>query len=167
MPNNIIPMGRVVGAFGILGWLKIKTDTQEEDSLGRYPKLLLNINHNWVNYKVEKFFAKAEVFHVKLEGISDRDQAALLRGTVVGIERDMFPKLPDNEYYWTDLIGLTVNNLANELIGTIESLMETGANAVLVIKNGDKQHLIPFVDNYIINVDIKNQQVVVDWGLDY
>lgn len=165
MPDNIIPMGKVVGAFGILGWLKIKTDTQDNDSLGKYPKLLLLINNNWVLHKIEKFFVKADIFHVKLENMSDRDQAISLRGTLVGIPRNEFPQLTEDEYYWTDLIGLSVLNLANENLGTVENLMETGASAVLVIKSGDQERLIPFVSRYIIKVD--KEQIVVDWELDY
>ena len=71
-----------------------------------------------------------------------------------------------DEYYWTDLIGLKVINRQQELIGTVDSLMDTGAHSVLVVA-GERQHLIPFVANYVIDVDMQNKCIYVDWGLDY
>ena len=94
------------------------------------------------------------------------DQALALRGAIVSVSRDDFPQLAADEYYWTDLIGLKIINKQQELIGIVESLMDTGANSVLVVK-GEKQHLIPFVANYVINVDTQNKCISVDWGLDY
>ena len=168
MPDNVIPMGVVVGAFGILGWIKIKTSTQEYDSLGKYPSLLLMIDGNWVKYKVENFSTKSNVFSVKLENILNRDHALSLKGVLVGVLRSEFPHLPSDEYYWTDLIGMNVYNLAQESFGNVINLMETGANSVLVVKNANGiQRLIPFVGKHIVNVDITNGQIIVDWGLDY
>ncbi len=164
MDNNvIIPMGKIIGAFGILGWVKIKTDTVLE----HYPELLLSINDKWVAYKIEKAFVHDAVNNVKLLGVDNRDQAFALRGTIVGIERDKFPDLEQDEYYQTDLIGLTVHNKEHQLLGIVDSLMETGANVVLVLKDGDTERLIPFVNNYIISVDLPKKQIIADWGLDY
>lgn len=165
--NNVIPMGKIIGAFGVLGWVKIKSSSTNPDSLGGYGDLLLSINNSWTSYKIEKFFTKSDILHVKLAQINTRDQAIGLRGVTVGVLRSKFPELAQDEYYWTDLIGLSVCNLSQQLLGTVENLLETGANSVLVIKNEDQQYLVPFVGNYIINVDMEKGQIIVDWGLDY
>lgn len=160
-------MGKIIGAFGVLGWVKIKSSSTNPDSLGGYGDLLLSINNSWTSYKIEKFFTKSDILHVKLAQINTRDQAIGLRGVTVGVLRSKFPELAQDEYYWTDLIGLSVCNLSQQLLGTVENLLETGANSVLVIKNEDQQYLVPFVGNYIINVDMEKGQIIVDWGLDY
>lgn len=126
------------------------------------------VNNHWAKYKIEKSFTKPSLFHAKLENISDRDQALAIKGVTVGVPRDKFPQLAQDEYYWTDLIGKKVYNLDKQLLGNVTSLMDTGANSVLVIKHEDQQQrLIPFVGKYVIDVDVKNEQIIVDWGLDW
>ncbi len=165
--HNFIPMGKIVGAFGILGWVKIKVDTEHLTSLLDYQRPHLLINNSWLPTKIENHSIQNDVLQVKLKDVNNRDQAIALKGVVIGIDRSEFPKLDDNEYYWTDLIGLSVVNLDNENLGIVEDLMETGANGVLVIKNDTKQYLVPFVDEYIKIVDLAQRKITVDWGLDY
>lgn len=166
--TNLVTMGKVVGAFGILGFIKIKTDTNATAiSLSNYKNLHLQIDNKWTLYKVTKSFATENILNAKLEGISDRDQAISLKGSIVGIPRTEFPQIKDpNEFYWVDLIGLTVTNQENIKLGLVSDLMESGANTVLVV-DGETKHLIPFVDAYIIKVDIEKKQITVDWGIDY
>ncbi len=163
MPDNIINMGHIAGAFGILGWVKIKT----EADMSNYKELLLSINGRWLQYKVEKCTNNEFGANIKFASINDRNDAMALKGTIIGLARDKFPKLPDDEYYQADLIGLTVTNLQNEKLGTVTSIMDTSANIVLVVKDGKLERLIPFVGIYITSVSIENKQIIVDWGLDY
>lgn len=165
--DSVVPMGYIAGAFGIQGWVKIKTGTEEPDSLGKFKQLLLLINDSWSPIKVEKHSSLKDIFQAKLENINDRDQAMALRGTTVGVLRSQLPKPDKNEYYWVDLIGLNVINQQQEAFGTVASLMETGANSVLVVKDSDKEYLIPFVEAYVLEVDFTSKQIIVDWGLDY
>lgn len=165
--NNLITMGKIVNSFGIQGFVKIKADTQSPDSLTKYQELYLLINNNWTLFKLEKSFVREDVFHGKFFGINDRDQALSLKGVVIGIPRDQFPTLPQDEYYWADLIGLKVYNKENEDLGMVKNLMEAGGNSVLVIKHEESERLIPFVNVYILDVDFVKQQIIVDWGLDY
>ena len=165
--DNVVPMGHVIGAFGIQGWVKIKTGTETPDALGKYKEILLLINGNWTGFKLEKYSATDAILHAKFAGITDRDQAIALRGATVGVLRSQLPKPDENEYYWVDLIGLEVVNQKQQSLGLVDSLMETGASSVLVVKGQDKQHLIPFVKHYIINVDFNSKQIISDWELDY
>ena len=99
----------------------------------------------------------------QLEGYSDRNQAELLRGLDIAVARSQLPAPQQGEYYWLDLIGLRVFTIGGVDLGIVDSLMETGANDVLVV-NGDKQRLIPFVVNeYIRQVDLKQGKIIVDW----
>ena len=163
--RNLVSMGKIVSAFGIHGWVKIKTSA-DPYNLQKYNALHVLINNQVRMLKIENFSAHGDVLHTKFIGVNDRDQALALKGAVVSVSRDDFPVLAADVYYWTDLIGLKVINQQQELIGTVDNLMDTGANSVLVIK-GERQHLIPFVANYVIDVDMQNKCIIVDWGLDY
>ena len=85
--SNLIPMGKVVNAFGIKGWVKIKTSTHEHDSLSSYNKLYILVNQEWILYNVEQSFVQNEIFHAKLDGVTDRDAAMLLKCSIVAVSR--------------------------------------------------------------------------------
>lgn len=164
--SSLVSMGKVVAAFGIQGWVKIKSSSNQ-DSLSHYSHLHVSINNTMQIIKVEKSFVKGGVWFVLFSGVTTRNDAEALIGSTVAIKREDFPKTSEDEYYWVDLIGLNVINKQQEILGVVDSLMETGANSVLVVKNADKTHLIPFVAVYVIDVDMQNKQIIVDWGLDY
>ena len=162
-----VAMGYIKGVFGIKGWLKIAADTEYPDSLLDYPEWLLSKNGKTLNVVLEAGKLVGDELQVKFEGIDDRDQAFALRGHTVEIPRDEFSPAGEDEYYWTDLVGMTVVNKEGITLGTVKNLMETGANDVLVIQGKDKQILIPFVSNYIETVNHDSKTITADWGLDY
>lgn len=168
-PDNLVDMGYIAGAFGIQGWVKTKVATEYVDSLVNYSNIYLKLaDGRTINKKIEGSSVKNGIFHVKFEGINDRDAAFSIRGATIAVERTEFPELELDEFYWVDLIGSNVINLQNESLGIVKSLLETGANDVLVARDADKtERLIPFIAQYVIEVDIKNKQIIVDWGLDY
>ncbi|EFI23069.1 16S rRNA processing protein RimM [Neisseria sp. oral taxon 014 str. F0314] len=162
-----VAMGYIKGVFGIKGWLKIAADTEYPDSLLDYPEWLLSKNGKTLNVVLETGKLVGDELQVKFEGIDDRDQAFALRGYTVEIPRAEFSPAGEDEYYWTDLVGMTVVNKEGITLGTVKNLMETGANDVLVIQGTDKQILIPFVSNYIETVNHDSKTITADWGLDY
>lgn len=166
--STLVDMGYVAGAFGVKGWVKIKVATEYTDSLADYESVSLKLpNGRVVSQTIESGFARDGVYHAKFSGINDRDAAVALRGAVVAVARDEFPETGEDEYYWVDLIGMTVINLQGESLGVVSELMETGANDVLVVGKGKDSRLIPFVAQYIINVDMATKTITADWGLDY
>ena len=83
------------------------------------------------------------------------------------IRPEQLPPLQQGDYYWSDLIGLRVESLQGEALGVVDSILETGADDVLVL-SGDRERLIPFVIGDIVHeVDIERQRMVVDWLPDY
>ena len=111
----------------------------------------------------------------QLMGISDRDTAEAMKGTAVHVRRGHFPALDQDEFYWVDLIGLEVENVRGESLGSVRELMESGAHPILVVEQaatGDKDNkqralLIPFVDRFVLKVDQAARRVTVDWERDY
>jgi 16S rRNA processing protein RimM len=103
---------------------------------------------------------------VRLQGIEDRDAAAELLGSDIGVERDTLPEAEEGQYYWTDLEGLTVVHKDGTELGKVAYLMGTGANDVLVV-DGPDERLIPFVPGTVIlDVDLVEGVIRVDWEWD-
>lgn len=107
---------------------------------------------------------------VKLEDVNDRDQAQLLVNAEIAVPQSLLPQLDDGEFYWKDLLGMTVVNEAGYDFGVVDDLMETGSNDVLVVKAnktdafGQKERLIPFLtDSVVKNVDHTQRRIIVDW----
>jgi len=98
--------------------------------------------------------------------VDERDAAYALRGQEISVARCELPPPDENEYYWSDLIGLTAVNREGMILGQVDSLMESGAHDVLVIK-GKREHLIPFVAAIVGKVDLAGGTIEVDWGEDY
>lgn len=161
-------MGRISAPFGIKGWVNIQADTESPDSLVDYPELHVGRDSNWRVIKVEEISVRPKGTAVKFFGIEDRDQAFALRGQLVAIPRSALPPTGNDEYYWTDLIGLTVLGIDGVLLGSVSHLLETGSNDVLVVKGDDGvERLIPFVAAIVEKVDIAAKVITTQWGLDY
>ncbi len=111
----------------------------------------------------------------QLVGIVSREAAEALKGSTLHVSRRHFPLLEDNEFYWVDLIGLSVRNLQGELFGAVAGVMESGAHAILrVVPEGGEEAgkrqqeiLIPFIEKFVPTVDQKEKVITVDWERDY
>lgn len=165
---DLVVMGFVRGAFGVRGWVKIQADTEHADSLFDYPQWWLKQkNGEWKSFTFEDGAVQPKALVVKFEGVDDRDVAEAMRGMQIGIPRADLPTPPDDEFYWVDLLGLEVVNRDNVVLGKVHNLLETGANDVLVVRGDAEERLIPFVSDYIVDVDLAAKRITVDWGLDY
>lgn len=160
-------VGRFNGVYGVQGWLKVYSWTQPRENILTYNPWLVRSEYGWRRVKVLEGRRQGKGIVVKLEGVHDRDQALALRDIEIAIDRDQLPQLPEGEYYWSDLLGLEVVNTAGHVLGKVESLMETGADDVLVVQ-GDVKRLIPFTEPEIVKlVDHDAGRIVVDWEADY
>ena len=121
----------------------------------------------WQSVEVEQIKRHASGIVIKFKSISDRDSAESFSPCFIGAPREALPKTANDEYYWSDLIGLQVVNLSAVVLGKISTLLDSGANQVLVVEGQDKQHLLPFVAPIVKSVDLKAKQVSVDWEADW
>ena len=105
---------------------------------------------------------------LSLKGVLNRDQAKTLVGSELFIPESDLPLLDENTYYWHDLIGIEVYTVAEESLGRIESIIETGSNDVYVVKKDKKEVLIPALESVVLEIDIENKRMHVDLpeGLD-
>lgn len=164
----MVVMGKIVAAQGILGWVKVQTFTEYLDSLLDYDIWYVGNENAWRPLQVLEADVHGKVLVAKLEGIADRTAAEKYKGQLVAVPRAELPEEDEGEYYWSDLIGLKVLNLADEELGTVETLLETGANDVLSVRDGQgKTILIPFIAQVIRQVSKQDKTIRVDWQADY
>jgi 16S rRNA processing protein RimM len=162
----MVVMGRIVGPFGLKGWVKIQAFTETPGGLLDHPTWWLGHNGNWVQRQVEERAEHGRSVIAKFAGCDDREMAAALKSREVAVPRSALPATGQGEYYWSDLVGLRVANIQNEELGRVGRLLETGANQVLVVE-GERERLIPFVSAVIVSVDLARGELVVDWGADF
>lgn len=169
--ENMVVMGRVVAPYGVYGWLKVVPDTEALDGLFDYDNWWLGKGKDWRKYEVETAKVHNDVLLVKLVGINDRDAAFACKGKQVAVPRDQLPEPDENEYYWSDLIGLNVKNQQGVDFGSIVDIFETGANDVLVVKKPDmpknEERLLPFIAAVVLEVDLEAKTMLVDWDEDF
>ena len=161
--------------FGVKGWQKIFSETAPRENILSYSPWYLKTGDDWQEFKLKegKVHGKAIIAH--LETCTDRDKAAILVGCQIAIRRDQLPETEKDEYYWRDLVGLKVQTTQGVALGEVKSLMETGANDVLVVrasagKPGEarQERLIPFVPGqYVVTVDLDDGLMVVDWDPEF
>ncbi len=161
----MVVMGRVRAPHGLKGWIKVQPFTQEPEGLLDYPEWWLGSTGQWRQHRVEESAVHGSVVVARLEGVHDRDVAAALSGREVAVPREAMPKNRAGEFYWSDLLGLEVRTTGAVSLGKIERILETGANSVLVVK-GEKEVLLPFVEDVVKNVDLGAGRVLVDWEPD-
>lgn len=122
---------------------------------------------NWVAARLSGLRLHGGGWVAKFEGVDSRDSAEKMEGWYFGAPRGELPATGTGEYYWADLIGLQVINLQGEGLGMVESLIETGANHVLKLIDGEKERLLPFIDQVVGNVDVAAGRMTVDWQADW
>ncbi len=164
--DGLICVGHILGPQGVKGWVKIFSNTSPRENIVSYSPWLVEWGTELKQINVEGRVQGKYVI-ARLEGIEDRSQADELIGRQLFIRQEQLPSLDEGEYYWSDLTGLKVVSLQGDDLGQIESMLETGASDVMVVK-GDRERLIPFVmDDIVKQVDLENQRMVVDWSAEY
>jgi 16S rRNA processing protein RimM len=157
-------VGRVVGLYGVQGWVKIESYTDPRENIQNYVPWQLSAQGQTRTLVVESVRPQGKGLIARFAGIDDRDSAVELLEYDISVRADQLPALSAGEYYWHDLVGLTVINQQAEELGCVESLFETGANDVLVVKKDQGEYLIPYLPKQVIlAVDLDKGQIQVDW----
>ena len=163
--KKVVTLGHVSGVHGVKGWVKIHSLTEPREAIFEYQPWLLGDSLEEVRISQGKKHGSRLI--ALFENVNEREAAEGLVNRRIAVFRDQFPETEAGEYYWTDLVGLQVKLGNGTPLGTIERLMATGANDVMVVK-GDRERLIPFIQGqYVTKVDLENGEVVVDWDADF
>lgn len=160
-------MGRVLAPHGVKGWIKVAPFTAAPDALTRFRHWRIGGPDGWAEAKVAEAAVHGANVIARLAGYADRDRAARLRGRAIGVGREALPATAQDEFYWTDLVGLAVVNGAGEPLGTVTALFSNGAHDVMRLGAGKGERLVPFVPAVVRGVDLAARRIEVDWGLDW
>ncbi len=185
--KDCILLGKLVGVWGVKGWLKVFSYTRPRKGIGQYKRWLLvssplkkhssqqhehdSVSVQAISVPIKNCKEQGQNVVAQIEGVHFRDQAETLLGLEVYIEKTQLKPLKEGEFYWSDMIGSEVTNLQGEILGVVSTIMETGANDVLVVhqkqENEITEHLIPYSDEVVLSVNVSSSSITVDWGADY
>jgi 16S rRNA processing protein RimM len=163
-------MGRIAAPHGVRGSVKAKPLSGDPAALLAFQEWWLRTRTGgaWAPYRVIDSRLQSTMLVAELEGISDRDAAAALRGAEIGVPREWLPELAENEYYRADLIGLTVANRNGEVLGKVLEFVESGAHPILRVGNEEgAERLIPWVAQHVVAVDPAAGRIDVDWPAEF
>jgi len=162
-----ISVGKISGVFGVKGWVKVFSFTDPRENILTYSPWLLKKSGETKTVNVVDGQLQGKTIVAQLTGVNDRDQAASLMGWDVFITQEQLPKTAKGEYYWSELIGLNVETIDGVQLGVVDSLLETGANDVIIVQ-GERERVIPFLQGQtIINIDLGAGKIIVDWDPEF
>ena len=191
-PDDLIELGRILGAYGLRGWVTIAPESGD-------PFVLKKTKKWWISRLPETLakpqaakpqtikpedliFEDFEVIESKmhsgklvahLQGVESRDLAEKFKGRRIYVSRSRFPQAGSGEYYWIDLIGCKVVNLQGVTLGEVSEVTDHGAHAILAVTPAEgieaeaSELLIPFVEAYVPEVRMAERTIIVDWQADY
>ena len=168
--SEFLSVGRITSAHGIKGWVKFDSYTSPVTNICSYKPLYwrpIGSKVAWQTVKLAECRQHGRSIVARVTGCNDRNAAELLRGNELAVKKTQLPPPEEGEYYWIDIIGLQVETVDAVELGTVDEIMETGSNEVLVV-NGDRKRLIPFIEGEVVQrVSIAEGLMIVDWDPDF
>lgn len=156
-------IGKIVGVHGFKGASKIQSYAESLEIFKPGTILLLSIPDGSENRcEVDWIKSHSRGALLALKDVTSRDQAKLLVGSELYIERAALPGLEEGNYYWFDLIGLNVYTSDDRYLGRLDSIIETGANDVYVVKNDESEILVPALKSVVRSIDIESKIMRVE-----
>lgn len=166
--ETLLHVGKISGVFGIKGWVKVFSFTGYREDILLYSPWTLKKNATTKTVEIVTGQLQNQLVVAQIKGIDDRNDAEVLIGWEIFIEKSQLPPAKENEYYWSDLIGLEVENTEGVVLGVIDNLLETGANDVIVVQGEERQHAIPFIQpQVVLEIDLAARKMRVDWDADF
>ena len=186
-PEDAVEVGCILDAWGVKGWFKVQAYSSDAQALfssrrwflrapeGNAPAVV-KVNKPLPRLlKILSIREHGEGLVANAQDCADRNAAEALRGARIFISRSAFPAADPDEYYWVDLIGLSVVNRQGETLGEVLGLIDAGPHSVLRIAppgliapiKPDQERLLPFVSAYVDDVDLEQRIITVDRRLDH
>ncbi|MAW23791.1 MAG: ribosome maturation factor RimM [Cellvibrionales bacterium TMED47] len=168
-------VGRISAVFGVRGWVKVMSFTEQTSKIFDYQPWLVDKEGRLESIQVDEWKNHGDGLVVRFKGIDDRDVARSWCLKDIRVDAALLPELSDSEFYWHQLENLVVYNHfedTEERLGVVTSLLETGANDVIVVK-GDvesidlRERLIPYSKQYVLKIDLGAQRIDVTWDPDF
>lgn len=170
--GDLVVIGKIVSVHGVRGDVKVYSFTDPIDNVLEYRHWTLRREGETRQAELVSGRIQGNVLVARLKGLDDREVARTYAGFEICVPRAELPALDEGEYYWHQLLGLAVINQEEQLLGTVDHLLETGANDVLVVKPcqdslDDRERLLPYTGQCVIEIDLEQRVMRVDWDADF
>lgn len=167
-PSEWMEVGRVAGAYGVLGWLRIQPYTMQPETVLDYQPWRVRLRSGAIETPTvleAQIHGKGLIIRIAECGV--REDVGRWTGGAIECPVTALPALAAGEYYWGELLGLTVETADGVVLGNVQRLLETGANDVLVVRADDRERLIPYIPTVVRQVDKNARRMIVDWDPDF
>lgn len=165
--ENLVLVGRVTGAHGIHGTLKVHSYAESMDLYEKGDGIVLaSPDGSESTRTIQWIKPHGHAVLMRIASVNDRNQAERLIGSTLLIDKSRLPELTEDTYYWFELLGLRVYHASGKLLGRLEDIIPTPANDVYVIK-GDasgklQELLIPAIGDVVVDIDLERGTMTVD-----
>lgn len=162
--SSKVVVGKFGAAHGVRGEIKVYSYTDPIENIVEYLpwQIKLNRNTEWQTIEVEGLRWHGDVLLAKIHGIDDRDVVRAYTNLEIAIDRDQLPETDEDEYYWSDLIGLTVYDQNGTELGKVDSHFDAGSNDMMVVK-GEDEFYIPYTADTVTKVELDEKRIFVNW----
>ncbi len=161
MTDRVI-VGSIGGSFGVHGEVRLKSFCANPQAIADYAPLYTDHGRSFAQVVLTGQIKNG--FTARLDGVVTKEDADALRNSSLFAERAQMPSLPDDEYYYTDLIGLTVLDTGGVTLGTVKQVMDHGAGDLLEITVSGQSEtvLLPFTQTAVPTVDLNQKRIIAD-----
>jgi 16S rRNA processing protein RimM len=161
LPDNVLFFGKVLRPHGLEGLLRVQSFSQSAASLINAESVLFKLKTG-ENQHLGVISARPHknVFLVKLDGLTDINQAEPFRGAEIYISKDALVR-EEGEYFWFELLGLKVFTSDDEFLGVVSQIIPSGNSEIYVVKNGDREVLLPATREVVNHIDLENGKMMV------
>ena len=160
--SKLICVGALAGAFGVSGEVRLKSFTSNPDDIENYAPLFTENGSR--SFEIVITGRLKNGFAARLSGVVKKEQADDLKGTKLFVPRDRLPSLQEDEFYYSDLIGMIVYDTGGNEIGKVQAVLNHGAGDLLEIHGANLKMsvIIPFTKEVVLTVDIVSRRIVTD-----
>ena len=160
--EELIPVGKIIGPHGLKGQMKLHSYSGNVESLSAARSVTVKSPAGTLQeFIINGFNANSGRFIIGLRGVDDISLVEPFVGNEVCLKRGQLPGLADDEYYWSDLIGLQVVTDDGTPLGTIADIFNTGSSDIYVVRGGEREYLIPAIADVIRTVDPAGGRIVI------
>lgn len=154
-------VGAIAGAYGVRGEVRVKSFCAAPEDIERYSPLSDAAGRR---YSLAVLRPAKNALIVRVAEIATKEDADALKGTELFATRDQLPNLPDDEFYYADLIGLTVFDSGGTELGRVKAVQNHGASDILeiVVPGASQTVLLPFTKSAVPTVDIGTGRIIAD-----
>ena len=161
--ENLLLIGKVIRPHGLMGQLRIWSYAESQASFSDVVGVFLEACSGEIhNFEVITVKPHKNFFLMSLRGLTSLEEAEKYRGAGIYISKHDLKATGEHEYFWHELIGLAVYLETGQYIGTLNHILPTGGNDIYVVREGEKEFLIPAIQEVVKEIDLANGRLIIE-----